>query len=58
MSVCQCYDLTERRIRKAVTDKSLADADAVYAHFKVEPCGACQDDVTALVEDEMAKSSA
>lgn len=58
MSVCQCYDLTEKKIRKAVAEKALADADAVYAHFKVEPCGACLDDVTAVVEDEAAKSGA
>ncbi len=56
MSVCQCYDLSEKKIRKAVADKGLSDADGVYTHFKVEPCGACQDDVTAVVEDELARS--
>ncbi|MGQ9365114.1 (2Fe-2S)-binding protein [Azospirillum sp. ST 5-10] len=56
MSLCQCYDLTEKTIRKAVAEKGLSDADAVYDHFKVEPCGACADEITAVVADETAKS--
>lgn len=58
MAVCDCFDLTEKRIRKAVSEKGLTDADAVYAHFKVETCGSCVDDVTAIVEDEVAKAGA
>lgn len=57
MTICQCYDLSEKKVRKAVADKKLPDVDAVYTHFKVEPCGACQDDMAAVVEDELAKSA-
>lgn len=53
--ICDCFSLTEKKIRKAIEDKGLQDVDDVYAHFKVEPCGSCMEEIERVLEEAKAE---
>lgn len=53
--ICDCYSLTEKKLRKAIEEKRMTEVDEVYAHFKVEPCGACMGEIERVLEEAQAE---
>lgn len=53
MALCDCFNITEKKLRDAVKKKGLRDVDAVYEAFDAAPCGSCSDDIKRVLEEAL-----
>ncbi|MDD3594327.1 MAG: NifU family protein [Candidatus Gastranaerophilales bacterium] len=52
-TVCQCYGITEKKLRQLIREHKIKDIYEAAAVSKVgSACGKCKEDVQAIIDDE------
>ncbi len=51
MVICECFNVSEDKIRKAIAEKGYTEVDEVYNHFKIEACGSCMPAIMEILDE-------
>lgn len=55
MALCDCFNITEKKLRDAIAKKGLSDVDQVYEAFDASPCGSCTDEIQRVLDEAQEK---